>query len=47
LCKTQYGKNWEDYEEGNGENDIVMDLLHFRDDENWLGLIDDYEEYTF
>ena len=22
---------------GNGENETTMDLLHFEDDENWLG----------
>ena len=27
----------EDYEEGNGEIDTIMDLLHFGDDKNWLG----------
>ena len=33
----QDGANREDYEEGCGENDTFMDLLHFGDDENWLG----------
>ena len=36
-ARPQYGENWEDYEEGSGENDTIMDLLHFGDNENWLG----------
>ena len=37
----QYGANWEDYEEGGGENNTIMNLLHFGDDENWLGSLVD------
>ena len=34
--RPQCGAYWEDYEEGGGENDTIMDLLHFGDNENWL-----------
>ena len=36
-AKPQYEVDWEDYEEGSRENDSIMDLLHFGDNENWLG----------
>jgi len=36
-CKTQHEANWEDYEKGGEENDTIVDLLHFEDNENWLG----------
>ena len=34
---TQHATYHKGYEEGGGENDTVMDLLYFEDDENWLG----------
>lgn len=34
---TQHATYRKYYEEGCGENDIVLDLLHFEEDENWLG----------
>ena len=36
-AKPQHGVDWEDYEEGSGENDTIMDLQNFRNIENWLG----------
>ena len=27
----------EDYEEGGGESDTIINLLHFSDNKNWLG----------
>ena len=37
-ARPQHGVDREDYEEGIWENDtIIMDPLHFGDNENWLG----------
>ena len=36
-ARPQNGIDWEDYEEGGGEIDAIMDLLHFVDNENWIG----------
>ena len=33
----QHGTYWKGYEEGGGENDSIMDLQNFPDDENWIG----------
>ena len=34
--RSQHEENKEDFAEGGGENDIVMDLQNFGDNENWL-----------
>jgi hypothetical protein len=36
-AKSQHEANKDDYEEGSGENDTIMNLQNFGDDGNWLG----------
>ena len=36
-ARPQHEANWEDSEEGGGENDTIMDLYIFVNDGNWLG----------
>ena len=36
-ARPQHEANWEDYEEGVGENDTIMNLQNFGDGENQLG----------
>ena len=36
-ARPQHEANKEDFEEGGGENDTVMNLQNFGDDGNWLG----------
>ena len=38
MC--QHGTYKEDYEEGDGEDDTIMDLQNFGDDENWIGSLE-------
>ena len=34
-ARPRHGVDHEDYEEGSGENDAIMDLQNFIDYENW------------
>ena len=36
-ARPQHRADREEYVEGGWENDTIMDLLHFGDNENWLG----------
>ena len=47
-ARPQHGVGRKYYEEGGGENDTIMDLQNFGDDENWLhslvgGQLDDLD----
>jgi hypothetical protein len=43
MYKTlvQEPQHYEDYEEASGENNTIMDLQNFEDNENWLGTLVD------